>query len=238
MSDALTIAAIDRNVEAIKTQSSLGALWELLARPNKVDAPQGYERATPYFGKMIASSLWIPHGKSHKSHRQYCPSLRCVGALSDVYMPQEGPGEIALPEKINKVALERYAASQTRLENAALLRGFYKSPSDTCGEKGKRRRQNLADTNTSAEMMNKGERLDFYLSMMKKVISRANSPHQIPGGVRKYSTRYRQSSAGYKGRLQAEGPSMQKCPRRIRQVACGGQEVVDWDVEMEYFAFA
>ena len=49
---------------------------------------------------------------------------------------------------------------------------------------------------------------------------------------------YKQSSAGYKGRLHADGPSMQKFPRRIRQIAYDGQEVVDCDAEMAYFAFA
>ena len=150
--------------------------------PEHSRIPARLARATLYFDKMIASSLWIPHGKSHKRQQQYFPSLRCVGALSDVYMPQGDPGEITLPGKINKVALERYAASQTRWRNALLLlRDFYKPPSEPGGKKSKRGRQNLADANTSVEMMKKGEKLDFYLSMMKKVLGRANSSHQIPG---------------------------------------------------------
>ena len=75
LSDALAIAAIDQNAEVIRNQPSLGALWKLLAHPNKVDAHQGYAKAAFYFGKMMAASLWIPRGKSHKSHQQYCPSL-------------------------------------------------------------------------------------------------------------------------------------------------------------------
>ena len=64
--------------------------------------------------------------------------------------------------------------------------------------------------------------------MMTKVIDRANSPHQIPGGMCKYLTKYKKSSAGYKGRLHADGPPMQQFPRRLRQVAYDGLEVVDW----------
>ena len=89
-------------------------IWKLLDRPNTVNAPQGGAKATIYFGKMIASPLWIPRGKSHNGQQKYCAALRCVGALPDVYRPQSDPGGITLPEKINKAALERYAASQAR----------------------------------------------------------------------------------------------------------------------------
>ena len=85
-----------------------------MGRPKTVGSPRDYAKSTIYFDKMIAYSLWIPRGKSNKLQQQYFPALRCVGALSDVYRPQRDHEEITLPEKINKVALERYASSQTR----------------------------------------------------------------------------------------------------------------------------
>ena len=106
LSDAIAIDAIDQNVEVIRTPSSLGVLWGILAYPNTVDSPKGYGKATTYFVKMIASPLWIPHGKSNKRQQQYFTAPLCVGALSDVYRPQCDPEEITLPGKINKVALE------------------------------------------------------------------------------------------------------------------------------------
>ena len=157
LSDAM---AIDQNVEVVRSPPSLGVLWKLTAYPNTVDAPQGYGKDTIYFGEMIASSLWIPRGKSHKSQQQYPTALRCVGALPDVYRPIFGHWEINLPEKINKVALERYAASQPRWGTAALLRRSYKSLAEPCGKKTKRGRQNDADTNTSGEMARKSVNLD------------------------------------------------------------------------------
>ena len=71
------------------------------------------------------------------------------------------------------------------------------SLSESDGEKHKRGRKNVADTNTSGEMMEKSEKLDFYLSMMADVLGRANSTNQIPGGTCKYLTNYKQRSAGY-----------------------------------------
>ena len=113
-------------------------------------------------------------------------------------MPQCDPEESTIPEKINKDALERYAASQTRWGGgAALLRGFRKSLSESGGEKDKRRRRNVADTNTSGAAIKKIEILDACLSMLTKVLGRANAPHLIPGGMCEYITQYKPSIDGY-----------------------------------------
>ena len=86
--------------------------------------------------------------------------------------------------------------------------------------------------------MEQSGKLDFYLPLMTKVLGRANSANQIPGGMCKYLTKYKQGISLYKGVLRDEGPSVKKCTRMIRQVAYGGQEVVDFGVEMAYFALS
>ena len=124
MSDALAILATDQNVDVIKRPSTQGAIWELLSYPYKVDAPRNYGESTNYFDEMIAASLWITRGKSHKNQQQYFPVPRCVGPLEDVNVPKCDPDATTLPELINKSALGKYADSQTRRGEAALLRNF------------------------------------------------------------------------------------------------------------------
>ena len=70
---------------------------------------------------------------------------------------------------------------------------------------------------------------------MTHVLSHANSPHQIPGGMCKYITKYNQSISGYKERLRADRPSIRKCTLRIRQIEYDSQDLVDWVAEMAYF---
>ena len=135
------------------------------------------------------------------------------------------------------VALERYARIRARRGCDGLTRDFYKTIGESGGKKGKRGRRNVDDTHTSGELIKKIEKLYCYLSMLTRVLSRANSPHPIPGDMCKYITKYNQIIAEYNGSLRADGPSMQKCPRGIRQIAYDVQEAVGWDVEMAHFAF-
>ena len=63
LSDALACVAIERDTEVQDTPSSLGALCEHLASPNKACDPQWGKVAKENFARMIKDGMWIPHGK-------------------------------------------------------------------------------------------------------------------------------------------------------------------------------
>ena len=79
---------------------------------------------------------------------------------------------------------------------------------------------------------------DAFIRELAKIIDHTRTAKNRPGGVVSYSTRYRQSSTGYKGRLFAEGVALSKAPRAIRAIAYSDLDVRDWDVSMAYFTFA
>ena len=45
ISDALSIIAIDQNIEVVINESSLGVLWKRMAHPRPVCAQQGEKKA-------------------------------------------------------------------------------------------------------------------------------------------------------------------------------------------------
>ena len=51
----------------------------------------------------------------------------------------------------------------------------------------------------------------------------------------RYTTRYSQSTSGYRGRVYAQGVAVPKVPRRLMHLAYDGMDVRDWDVAMAYF---
>ena len=79
---------------------------------------------------------------------------------------------------------------------------------------------------------------DVYLRESVKLLHYAASIPLDGDGTVRYTTRYSQSSSGYRGRVYAQGVAFSNGNRRLLHLAYDGMGARDWGVEMAYFTFA
>ena len=77
-----------------------------------------------YFARMIHTGLWMPNGKTYKGFASYFPKLLCDGDMWGLYVEEFEVRGHTLPEVANANALERYAGSAARWDNALIIRDF------------------------------------------------------------------------------------------------------------------
>ena len=127
-SDALSILAIDQNTEVVLNTSDLGNLRKRLARPREAKDPKYEGNSLEFSERMISVELWIAHGATTKGNKSYyCPVLRCERALGDIYSCIPQCGELVCPEKVNREEIRKYAESEARWSNNAILREYGRS---------------------------------------------------------------------------------------------------------------
>ena len=79
---------------------------------------------------------------------------------------------------------------------------------------------------------------DSQMRELAKLLQHTDTLCDTADGNVEYTTRYKQSNSGYKGRLYAKCVALSKAPKRIRQIAQSGLGIREWGVRMAYFAFS
>ena len=164
----------------------------------------------------------------------YCPVVRCLGCISDVYTCEGESNEPDHRETVNRKALVRYSISDARWPRNSILRDFYRG---RCGKKEKPGRQADSSVSEKERLPNAVTGQETYLREMAQISHHSDKLRIMDDGTSPYITKYTQSRSGYKGRLYAQGVGLSKAPKRIRKVAGGGLGIRDWDVETAYFTF-
>ena len=124
LSDAAAVVSIERDTEAQETPASITSLWKLLAYPQADGAHQGSNVARGYFSRIIRAGLWMPHGEKYNGAASYFPKIVRDGDMGEVRGEEFEVGGHTLPEVANTHAIERYAGSAARWDNALIIRDF------------------------------------------------------------------------------------------------------------------